>query len=192
MMTCAVQCRRRTYRPDAITWAEIEPEAETGKQFRLPVKDKEGRAVLLMRPRSAHKLLCPATLTEWPRALQAALLPARPCTACIRQLAPCVGYMHVFHRTKTSLQVCQPMLRMNMHVFHMLMTTHDQQQHSIQQRDVRSECRRMVSNDDYTYDCRNENTKGAERQLKFLVYCLEAACRAADEAGDQGQDHMHD
>ena len=32
-------------------------------------------------------------------------------------------------------------------------------------------------------DCRNENTKGAERQLKFLVYNLEAACRAADEAG---------
>ncbi|KAL3148387.1 hypothetical protein ABBQ38_013843 [Trebouxia sp. C0009 RCD-2024] len=71
---------RRTYRPDAITWADIEPEAVTGKQFRLPVKDKEGRAVLLMRPR-------------------------------------------------------------------------------------------------------NENTKGAERQLKYLVYNLEAACRAADEAG---------
>ena len=31
--------------------------------------------------------------------------------------------------------------------------------------------------------CRNENTKGAERQLKYLVYNLEAACRAADEAG---------
>lgn len=31
--------------------------------------------------------------------------------------------------------------------------------------------------------CRNENTKGAERQLKFFVYNLEAACRAADEAG---------
>lgn len=36
--------------------------------------------------------------------------------------------------------------------------------------------------------CRNENTKGAERQLKFLVYCLEAACRAADKAGDQDRD----
>ena len=30
---------------------------------------------------------------------------------------------------------------------------------------------------------RNENTKSAERQLKFFVYNLEAACRAADEAG---------
>ena len=51
--THAMYFRRRTYRPDAITWADIEPEAVTGKQFRLPVKDKEGRAVLLMRPRSA-------------------------------------------------------------------------------------------------------------------------------------------
>ena len=31
---------------------------------------------------------------------------------------------------------------------------------------------------------RSENTKGAERQLKFLVYNLEAACRAADQAGE--------
>ena len=30
---------------------------------------------------------------------------------------------------------------------------------------------------------RNENTKGAERQLKYFVYSLEAACRAADDAG---------
>ena len=63
---CDVLCRRRTYRPDAITWTEIEPEAETGKQIRLLVKDKEGRAVLLMRPRSAHKLSypCHSNLTE--------------------------------------------------------------------------------------------------------------------------------
>lgn len=71
---------RSTFRPDAITWQEIEPEAVTGKQFRLGVRDKQGRAVLVMRPR-------------------------------------------------------------------------------------------------------NENTKGAERQLKYLVYSLEAACRAADQAG---------
>ncbi|DBB13651.1 hypothetical protein WJX82_000784 [Trebouxia sp. C0006] len=71
---------RRTYRPDAITWQEIEPEAVTGKQFRLGVRDKQGRAVLVMRPR-------------------------------------------------------------------------------------------------------NENSKVADRQLKYLVYSLEAACRAADEAG---------
>ncbi len=44
--------RRKTYRPDAIAWAEIEPEAVTGKQFRLGMKDKDGRAVLVMRPRS--------------------------------------------------------------------------------------------------------------------------------------------
>lgn len=71
---------RRTYRPENITWQEIEPEAVTGKSFRLGVKDREGRAVLVLRPR-------------------------------------------------------------------------------------------------------NENTKSAERQLKFFVYNLEAACRAADEAG---------
>lgn len=30
--------------------------------------------------------------------------------------------------------------------------------------------------------CRCENTRGTERQLRFLVYHLESACRAADEA----------
>ena len=30
---------------------------------------------------------------------------------------------------------------------------------------------------------RNENTKGADRQLKYVIYCLEIGCRAADEAG---------
>lgn len=49
----------------------------------------------------------------------------------------------------------------------------------------------MSGDDDYMYDCRNENTKGAERQLKFLVYCLEAACRAADEAGEQERDQIY-
>ena len=50
-------CRRKTYRPDAITWQEIEPEAVTGKQFRLGVRDKQGRAVLVMRPRSVILLI---------------------------------------------------------------------------------------------------------------------------------------
>lgn len=44
-------CRRNSYRPDLIKWGDIEPEAVTGKQFRLNVKDKQGRAVLVMRPR---------------------------------------------------------------------------------------------------------------------------------------------
>ena len=52
-MTQAVDvCRRKSYRPDLIKWADVEPEAVTGKQFRLHVKDKQGRAVLVMRPRS--------------------------------------------------------------------------------------------------------------------------------------------
>ena len=52
-------CRRNTFRPDAITWQEIEPEAVTGKQFRLGVRDKQGRAVLVMRPRSVLVLTDP-------------------------------------------------------------------------------------------------------------------------------------
>ena len=60
----AMSCRRKTYRPDAITWADIEPEAVTGKQFRLSVRDKAGRAVLVRRPRSvprAPAAICPHT-----------------------------------------------------------------------------------------------------------------------------------
>jgi polyribonucleotide 5'-hydroxyl-kinase len=71
---------RLSYQPHNIKWADVAPEAETGKQFRMAIRDKQGRAILVMRPR-------------------------------------------------------------------------------------------------------NENTKGAERQLKFLVYNLEAACRLADESG---------
>ena len=32
--------------------------------------------------------------------------------------------------------------------------------------------------------CRCENTRGAERQIRFLVYSLELASRRADESGE--------
>ncbi len=50
--------RRQEYRPEAITWDEVAPEAETGKQFLLPdlasggvARDRAGRPVLVLRPR---------------------------------------------------------------------------------------------------------------------------------------------
>ena len=42
--------RRRTYKPHEITWDSIASEA-TGKQFVMPVEDKEGRQIVVMRPR---------------------------------------------------------------------------------------------------------------------------------------------
>ena len=44
-------CRRSTYKPHAITWAEVSEEAPTGKLFRMHALDREGRPVLVMRPR---------------------------------------------------------------------------------------------------------------------------------------------
>jgi hypothetical protein len=38
-------------RPQEILWAQVEKEAETGKTFVSPHPDKEGRPVVMMRPR---------------------------------------------------------------------------------------------------------------------------------------------
>jgi hypothetical protein len=38
-------------RPQEIVWAQVEKEAETGKTFVSPHPDKEGRPVVMMRPR---------------------------------------------------------------------------------------------------------------------------------------------
>ncbi len=42
--------RRRTYKPHEITWDSIAAEA-TGKQFLMSAEDKEGRQIVVMRPR---------------------------------------------------------------------------------------------------------------------------------------------
>lgn len=42
--------RRRTYKPHDITWDSIAAEA-TGKQFVMPILDREGRQIVIMRPR---------------------------------------------------------------------------------------------------------------------------------------------
>ncbi|KAK9818152.1 hypothetical protein WJX72_007873 [[Myrmecia] bisecta] len=42
---------RLTYKPHEITWAEVKHEASTGKQFRMQARDRDGRVVLVMRPR---------------------------------------------------------------------------------------------------------------------------------------------
>ncbi|KAG0576007.1 hypothetical protein KC19_5G048100 [Ceratodon purpureus] len=41
---------RATYKPEDIRWEDIAKEAETGKVFRVPILDKQGRSVLMMRP----------------------------------------------------------------------------------------------------------------------------------------------
>lgn len=43
--------RRLEYRPHSICWADIEAEAKTGKTFVSPFPDREGRPVVIMRPR---------------------------------------------------------------------------------------------------------------------------------------------
>jgi hypothetical protein len=54
-MLCAVLCcdgcRRLEYRPHNISWADVEAEAKTGKTFVSPYPDREGRPVVIMRPR---------------------------------------------------------------------------------------------------------------------------------------------
>lgn len=52
--------RREEYKPEAIKWEDIAPEAETGKQFLLPDQasggvavDQANRPVLVLRPRWA-------------------------------------------------------------------------------------------------------------------------------------------
>ena len=47
-MSC--ECRRGLYKPHEIRWDSIAAEA-TGKQFVMPVLDKEGRQIVIMRPR---------------------------------------------------------------------------------------------------------------------------------------------
>jgi hypothetical protein len=47
-------CRRLETRPQEIVWAQVEKEAETGKTFVSPYPDKEGRPVVMMRPRCVH------------------------------------------------------------------------------------------------------------------------------------------
>ena len=42
--------RRQTYKPHEIKWEDIAVEA-TGKQFVMPVEDKAGRQIVIMRPR---------------------------------------------------------------------------------------------------------------------------------------------
>ena len=42
--------RRQTYKPHEIKWEDIAEEA-TGKQFVMPVEDKAGRQIVIMRPR---------------------------------------------------------------------------------------------------------------------------------------------
>ena len=46
-------CRRLSYKPHLITWAEVSEEAATGKLFRMHALDRDGRPVLVMRPRYA-------------------------------------------------------------------------------------------------------------------------------------------
>jgi hypothetical protein len=45
--------RRLEQQPHAITWAQVEKEAASGKNFVSPFPDKEGRPVVTMRPRCA-------------------------------------------------------------------------------------------------------------------------------------------
>ena len=45
--------RRATYKPHQIRWEDIQEEAKTGKTFILQTPDKEGRPVIIMRPRQA-------------------------------------------------------------------------------------------------------------------------------------------
>lgn len=42
---------RAEYRPDRLTWERVNAEAARGKLFILEHPDKEGRPVVLMRPR---------------------------------------------------------------------------------------------------------------------------------------------
>jgi hypothetical protein len=57
-------------RPQEIVWAQVEKEAETGKTFVSPHPDKEGRPVVMMRPRcaaAAHAAVLQASAEQFGR-----------------------------------------------------------------------------------------------------------------------------
>ena len=47
-------CRRKSYRPDLITYESVKEEAVTGKQYICSWPDKEGRPVIVMIPRKEN------------------------------------------------------------------------------------------------------------------------------------------
>lgn len=53
MLAATLQWRLE-YQPHAISWADVEAEARTGKTFVSPYPDKEGRPVVIMRPRNEN------------------------------------------------------------------------------------------------------------------------------------------
>ena len=51
---CPCLLRRKSYRPGHITWDDIKEEATTGKQYICSCPDREGRPVIVMRPRNEN------------------------------------------------------------------------------------------------------------------------------------------
>ena len=51
LMLVMLPHRRAAARPGRITWQEVRQEAESGKLFILPGKDKSGRPMVVFRPR---------------------------------------------------------------------------------------------------------------------------------------------
>lgn len=49
--TAAIVCRRLEYKPHLIRWKDVVMEADTGKHFVYHANDKQGRPIVMMRPR---------------------------------------------------------------------------------------------------------------------------------------------
>lgn len=50
-MVAWLNCRRTSYKPHRIQWQDVEEEAKTGKLYVAEAADKDGRPVVVMRPR---------------------------------------------------------------------------------------------------------------------------------------------
>jgi hypothetical protein len=115
--------RRLDFKPEELRWADVAAEAASGKQLITAKVDKEGRPVMMLRPRCA-----------WP----GRLVPGPPLDASgTRDPAP---------RRQRVMPPSAPGC-------------------------PAAPLRRL------------ENTKASSTQLKYVVYTLERASRAADELG---------
>lgn len=103
---CAAD-RRREYKPEAITWEEVAPEAVTGKQFLLRDKaggvttDRSGRPVLVLRPRYTHNVRHKSTMLLDPNHSAAGQSSTNACGTHASGPPTCAAVLRRNENTKT-------------------------------------------------------------------------------------------
>lgn len=80
-------CRRMDYKPHLIRWSDVKGEALTGKHYLYDTLDKEGRPMILMRPRFEN-----TKVRAWvPVQAMGHTHPGAMCCCALLQGAGCLG-----------------------------------------------------------------------------------------------------